>query len=139
MNAFLSAGRRIGQHAFDLVNRSSTRTGLVVALLSSTMVIAAVVSDGAVATNVQLDDASVWVTNESTQRVGRLNVQTNQLDFAIATAGSGDVIQDGRQVYFSSSVGGVQSLDVKTGSPRGDNEIDISKSARPSVRRSSSA
>lgn len=92
------------------VDRRSITTTLVLSLLSSALVFAAVQADGSAATNVRLDDGSVWVTNEARGRVGRLNVRIDELDFSRG-AGAEDVLQDGRAVFFDGSDGSVQQID----------------------------
>ncbi len=106
-------------------NRKSVGTGVAFSVLSTVMVFAAVNADGSSATNVHLDDGTVWVTNSAGQRVGRLNVAIDQIDFAVAASAGGDVIQEARTVLFSAGNGGVDRLDVLTGQPSGDNQIPI--------------
>jgi len=68
--------------------RWSTRSIVSVSVLSlvtASLVVAAVRSDGYHATKVELDDASVWVFNTQTNYVGRLNSQTRELDSAVRT------------------------------------------------------
>jgi len=113
----------LGQ-VIGLMNRRAVASILSVSMVSTLVVVAAVQSDGAKATNVRLDDGSVWVTNE--QRVGRLNVRIRELDFATSAARGGDVVQDGRSVVYSGPAGGVQQLDVFSGASRGSNEAKMS-------------
>ena len=116
---------RIGSRVAGVVGRRQVAAGLAFAVATTAMVVAAVASDGTPATNVNLDDGAVWVTNNQTQRVGRLVIRINQLDLAIASGSGGDVIQDGRSVFFTGLNGGVSRLDVVTGQPSGRNEIPI--------------
>ncbi|MFT3852164.1 MAG: Ig-like domain-containing protein [Ilumatobacteraceae bacterium] len=96
------------------------------ALLSSVVVVAAVKSNGSAATNVRLDDGTVWVTNAGQRLVGRLNLKIDELDFAVLAADNPDVLQDGRNVVFSGRQGGVAGLDVLKGKPTaGRNEIPM--------------
>ena len=115
-----------------LSNRSFASAGAV-SLLSTAIVVAAVQSEGSTATNVRLDDGSVWVTNLDAGRVGRLNIRINELDFAVRASTTGDVLQETvptaqrepeRTVLFVPAEGGVARLDVLTNSVTGgDNEI----------------
>lgn len=107
------------------LNRKTVSTTVSLSLLSTVMVVAAVQSDGSSATNVRLDDGSVWVTNQADQRVGRLNIRIQELDFATSAAAGLDVVQDGRSVFFSGPEGGVQQIEVDTGQKLGSNETLI--------------
>ncbi len=109
------------------IGRRQVTTGLAFALTTSVLVVAAVSADGSSATSVNLDDGAVWVTNNQTQRVGRLVIRIDQLDLAIASGAAGDVLQEGRNVVYSSPQGGVARIDVVTGTPSGRNEIPIAQ------------
>jgi large repetitive protein len=129
--ALISAGLQRVAALFS--NRTFLTTG-VVSVLSTAIVIAAVQSDGTKATNVRLDDGSVWVTNQERGLVGRLNLRIDELDFAVSSAQAADVLQETiglgraqpeRIVLFSGRDGGVQRLEVVTGQSSGKNEIPI--------------
>lgn len=96
-------------------NRRTVATWVSVALLSTVVVVAAVDAEGTKATNVELDDASVWVSNQSTGQVGRLNTRSDELDLAKAAGADADVLQWGRDVVHTSAAGGIDKLDVTTG------------------------
>ena len=125
--------RVIGSGAFGKVaswttgvfGRRQVATGVAFALASTAIVVAAVASDGTPATNVTLDDGAVWVTNNKAQRVGRLVIRINELDFAVASGSGGDVVQEGRSVIYTGLDGGVSRLDVVTGQPSGRNEVPL--------------
>lgn len=98
------------------------------ALVVSTVVVVAVRADGSEATNVQLDDGSVWVTNQDKNLVGRLNLRIDELDLGVRGAEVGlDVLQVGRTVLFSGREGGVQRLDALANQASGSNEIPITQ------------
>ncbi len=108
----------------------------VASLMATAVVVAAVQSDGTEATNVQLNDGSVWVSNGADQRVGRLNLQIRELDFSIYSSAAPDVLQEGRTVILPGREAGLQRLDVLSGSVSGTNERQTSltmpsKSTRP--------
>ena len=109
-----------------LIGKRAVGTTAAVALVSSLLVVAAVRADGVKATNVRLDDGAVWVSNQRAQRVGRLNIRVNELDLAVQSNSTPDVLQDGRTVLFPSSDGGVKRMDVVGGTPAGGkNTIDL--------------
>lgn len=107
------------------INRKNAATGTSAALLSTLVVVAAVQSDGARATNIRLDDGSIWVTNTASQAIGRLNIRVDELDFARIAAPGSDVLQDGRDVVFAGVDAGVQRLDVISGQPSGNNDVAL--------------
>ncbi|MCC6438638.1 MAG: hypothetical protein IT196_26690, partial [Acidimicrobiales bacterium] len=107
------------------INRRSIAVSAALACASTAMVVAAVNAEGTKATNVQLDDGAVWVTNAQSQRVGRLNLRVDELDFAIVASAAPDVRQDGRSVVFSALDGGVARLDVITGEVTGRNAVPV--------------
>lgn len=114
-----------------VVGRRTASATASAALLSSAIVVAAVNSDGTQATNVQLNDGSVWVTNHADRKVGRLNLRIDELDFSIYAGAAPDVLQEDRTVLFSGresaqgEPGGVQRLDVLSGQPSGSNTAPI--------------
>ncbi|MGB8857703.1 MAG: hypothetical protein WCC60_00530, partial [Ilumatobacteraceae bacterium] len=111
--------QRAGRRALALVQQRNVASGVAVALISTMVVVAAVQADGTKATNMQLDDGSVWVSNQNQQLVGRLNVRVDELDLAVAAGASADVLQLGRDVAFTGNVGGVLKMDVINGQPSG--------------------
>ena len=108
------------------LNKRRVATTAIVALLSTSVVIAAVRADGAKATNVQLDDGSVWVTNQALGRVGRLNVRVDELDLEVDAGSQPEVLQEGRNVYFTGAEGGARRIDVVSGQATpSKNKIDL--------------
>jgi large repetitive protein len=99
------------------LGRRAVGTSAIVALVASLLVVLAVRAEGAKATNVRLNDGTVWVANDGLQQLGRLNLEVNELDLFIRSATNPDVIQDGRTVLFTGAAGGVQSVDVVAGAP----------------------
>jgi large repetitive protein len=122
----MPAPRKVLSKGAALIGKRAVGTTAAVALVSSLLVVAAVRADGVKATNVRLDDGAVWVSNQKAQRVGRLNIRVNELDLAVQSNSTPDVIQDGRTVLFPSSDGGVKRMDVVGGTPAGGkNTIDL--------------
>lgn len=116
---------RLARRVTAAVNGRTLATTTVVAVLATVVTVAAVRSDGARATNVQLDDGAVWVTNGDQQRVGRLNVRIDELDLAVQAAPTPEVLQDGRTVLFTSAGKGMKRIEPATGVPSGsDNTIE---------------
>lgn len=107
------------------LNKRTVGTTAVVALLSTAVVVAAVRADGAKATNVQLDDGSVWVSNQAAGRIGRLNVRVDELDLALVAGTTPDVVQEGRNVFFTGDDGGVKRIDVVSGQAAGKNGVNL--------------
>jgi large repetitive protein len=93
--------------AAAVLGRRAVGTTAAVAFVSSLLVVAAVRADGAKATNVSLDDGTVWVSNGLQHRVGRLNIRSNELDLAAQSSNAPDVLQEGRTVLYPSQNGGV--------------------------------
>lgn len=124
----------IGRLGAIMTNRTFVMTG-VLSMLSTAIVVAAVQSDGSTATNVRLDDGSVWVTDLDNGRIGRLNVRIKELDFSYGASSTGDILQETvataqrepeRTVLFVPEGGGVKRFDVLTNNVAGnDNEIPI--------------
>lgn len=111
-----------------VLTRRSVAVTVALSVVATAIVVAAVRADGSEATNVQLDDGSVWVTNQDRNLVGRLNIEIDELDIAVSGAGVGiDVLQAGRTVLYTARDGGVKRLDVLTNQPTGSNEIPISQ------------
>ncbi len=110
-NATAGAGRWVSSR------RRGVGSVVAVVLTTAAVVVAAVRADGTKATNVQLDDGAVWVTNNSAGLVGRLNVRINELDFATPADKLTDVRQDGRSVLYSAQGGGIKKIDVLRGLP----------------------
>lgn len=108
-----------------IVQQRNVAGGIVVALVSTMVVVAAVQADGTKATNVQLDDGAVWVSNQSQQLVGRLNIRVDELDLAVQGGKNADVLQQGRDVVFTGGQGGVQRIDVVFGQPSGKNTVNF--------------
>ncbi|MCS5719892.1 Ig-like domain-containing protein [Herbiconiux sp. CPCC 205763] len=83
---------------------ASLTSGTVVAAL---VAVAAVASTGYTAQKVDLDDATVWVTSDQHQAVGRANPQIGELNTAIRMeSGSLSVSQNGQTVVVSDLGGG---------------------------------
>ncbi|NNC13217.1 tandem-95 repeat protein [Planctomonas sp. JC2975] len=71
--------------------------GVVVVALVATI---AIVSGGFVQQRMVLGDAAVWVTNSTTQMLGRANTQVNALNSAVTAGESVDVAQRGKSVLL---------------------------------------
>jgi hypothetical protein len=98
-----------------LVARPKTVANVVVMSLASTaLVYAAATYDGYKATNVDLDDGTVFVVNEQLGYVGRLNMRAQQFDYRTPVLSEPDVLQDGRDVYVGFETG-MSTVDVETG------------------------
>jgi hypothetical protein len=98
---------RSGVAAWVVSHKSLVATltsGTVVAAL---VAVAAVASTGYTAQKVDLDDATVWVTSDLHQAVGRANPQVGELNTAIRMeSGSLSVSQNGQTVVVSDLGGG---------------------------------
>ncbi|MBK8334829.1 MAG: fibronectin type III domain-containing protein [Acidimicrobiaceae bacterium] len=116
---------RVGRRMLSLVQQRNVASGIAVALVSTMVVVAAVQADGSKATNVQLDDGAVWVTNQNLELVGRLNIRVDELDLARQAGPDADVLQQGRDVTFTGALGGVQKMDVIGGQASGKNTVDF--------------
>jgi hypothetical protein len=79
-------------------NPRTRATNTVFALTSVSLLVAAVLSDGFRATNVDLDDGAVWIVNDEAGWVTKANTQTAETELAIALPGA-DVMQDGDLAY----------------------------------------
>jgi hypothetical protein len=77
--------------------RSRAALGIVVALVLP-LVIAAVRAQGFHASQVNLDDAGVWVTNGDRGLVGRVNTQIGRLEVALSAPGTFEIAQTGDTV-----------------------------------------
>jgi hypothetical protein len=86
----------------------------VASLATVAFIVAATKADGYHATNVDLNDGTVWVSNQATGQVGRLNIRIDELDFGIVNLLNPDVVQDGRDV-FAADDAGLSKIDVATG------------------------
>ncbi len=117
--------KSLGRRSLALAQQRNVASGVAVALLSTMVVVAAVQADGTKATNVQLDDGAVWVSNQNQQLVGRLNVRVDELDLAVQAGANADVLQQGRDVAFTGGLGGVLKMDVVIGQPSGKNIINF--------------
>lgn len=106
-------------------NRRVIGAGVVLAMLTTAVVVAAVQSDGVEATNVRLDDGAVWVTNERTGKVGHLNLRIDELDFSIQTSQDTDVLQDFRNVVTASATGGVVKINPITQLVEGKSSVGL--------------
>jgi hypothetical protein len=100
-----------------LAGRSRTMANVsVLSVASVAIVVAAATSDGYRATNVDLDDGAVWVTDASANKLGRLVIEIDQVDVVRTTNPGPDVIQDGRQVIAGDALG-TQWISVETATP----------------------
>ena len=86
----------------------------VMSIASAAFLVVATNADGYRATNVDLNDGSVWVTNEASGQVGRLNIRIDELDFGLGNMTAPDVVQEGRSVLVGDAAG-VQRVEVDTG------------------------
>lgn len=83
-------------------------SGTAIAALVATM---AVVSGGYPAQKVELNDASVWVSNGSEQVIGRANTQVLELNSVVASESNEvDVVQDGALVLLFDEGGGTAAI-----------------------------
>lgn len=87
----------------------------VVGIASAAFLVVATNADGYKATNIDLNDGSVWVSDTGAGKVGRLNVRIDEMDFERAGLTSPDLIQEGRSVLIGDA-SGVATVDVQTGS-----------------------
>lgn len=100
-----------------LAGRSRTLANVgVLSIASVAIVVAAATSDGYKATNVDLDDGAVWVTDASNNKMGRLVVEIDQVDVVRPTNPGPDVIQDGRRVIAGDALG-TRWIAVETATP----------------------
>jgi hypothetical protein len=91
---------------------TATSASLVVALVATI----AVVSGGYPTQRLDLNDASVWVSNGTDQFIGRINTEVLELDSVIPSGGSDiDVVQHGSTVLlFDRGASTVQIVDAAT-------------------------
>ena len=102
-----------------IVTRKRVETA-VVAVLAVALGVLAVVHRGVPASDVELNDGGIWVTNQSERLVGHLNYESETIDGAIRSASSSfDVTQSGTHVLSRSS-DTVQPVDVASVSFQGE-------------------
>jgi predicted secreted protein len=97
-----------------------TASALSMSMVVAGLVVLAVQADGAPISDIDLNDGSVWVTNEDPryQMLGRLNPQVRQLDLGIqALSGDFDVHQKATSVFLDVRSGGtgLRQVDVAAG------------------------
>ncbi|BDZ63258.1 hypothetical protein GCM10025877_01960 [Agromyces mangrovi Wang et al. 2018] len=93
--------------------RRSTATTVILSVLASGTIGAAVLHRGFPVADVDLTAREVWVTNGEQLLAGRLNRQIEELDGAVNAASNAfDVLQDGDDVFLhDESVGSVERVD----------------------------
>lgn len=79
-------------------NRLNRWAAVAVAAVGAVLVTLAVIDPGIAATDPQLHDGSVYVTNTSEEQVGKFNRQIDELAGSAALGQQGDVLQDGNDV-----------------------------------------
>ncbi|QGH69546.1 Ig-like domain-containing protein [Pseudactinotalea sp. HY158] len=91
---------------------SATVTTLVAALV----LVLSLTYQGVATADVDLHDGGVWVTNDQSVQVGRLNEPVGKLDASLAgTSRSLDVLQQGSDVFLlDRQVGAIQRIDTAT-------------------------
>ncbi|WP_092666734.1 Ig-like domain-containing protein [Agrococcus carbonis] len=92
----------------------------MVTAISVALGILALTYDGFTTTDVELNDGGVWVTKQSSQQLGRINIQAEELDGGlISPTARFDVLQDGDDVLLhneeASAVIVVDPVQVVTG------------------------
>lgn len=88
-----------------------TASGLSLALVVGALVLVALNTDGDPITEVQLNDGSVWVTNDRDGLIGRLNPQIQELDLGLQSPGvSFDIEQRATSLFTDSVVGGAKTI-----------------------------
>lgn len=78
--------------------RSAQWGSIALAVVVAVLVTLAVVDPGLPATDPQLHDGSVYVTNQSDERLGKFNRQVDEFSGSAALGRSADVVQDGNDV-----------------------------------------
>ncbi|WP_353810205.1 Ig-like domain-containing protein [Agromyces sp. SYSU T00194] len=93
--------------------RRGTATTVILSVLASGTLGAAVLHRGFPVADVDLTAREVWVTNGEQLLAGRLNRQIEELDGAVNAASNAfDVLQDGEDVFlYDESVGAVERVD----------------------------
>ncbi|HRE02160.1 MAG TPA: hypothetical protein PLV68_12730, partial [Ilumatobacteraceae bacterium] len=86
----------------------------VLGVASAAFIVVATNADGYKATNIDVNDGSVWVSDTGRGRVGRLNVVIDEMDFDVTTSPGPDVLQVGRSIVAVDS-GGAATIDPITG------------------------
>ena len=102
-----------------IITRKRAETA-VVALLAVTLGVLAFIHRGVPASDVELNDGGIWVTNQNERLVGHLNYESQTIDGAIRSAASAfDVTQNASHVLVRSS-DSVQPVDVASVSFQGE-------------------
>lgn len=86
------------KHAALNKRRVNRWAAIAVAAVGAVLVALAVIDPGIAATDPQLHDGSVYVTNTSAEQVGKFNRQIDELAGSAALGRQGDVVQDGNDV-----------------------------------------
>jgi len=94
--------------------RPRVGTAVALSVLSASVIVAAVRSDGYHATNVDLNDGVVWVYNETRGWVSRVNTQTAEAESGFSVDGLLDLEQDDSTIYALTSAG-LARFDPATG------------------------
>ena len=102
-----------------IITRKRAETA-VVALLAVTLGVLAFIHRGVPASDVELNDGGIWVTNQNERLVGHLNYESQTIDGAIRSAAAAfDVTQNASHVLVRSS-DSVQPVDVASVSFQGE-------------------
>lgn len=92
-------------------HRKSTAAGALITAVSVALGIVAFTHEGFTTTDVDLNDGGVWVTKQSSQQLGRINVQAEELDAGlISPTATFDVLQDGDDVILHNQEASVALL-----------------------------
>ena len=94
--------------------RPRVGTTVAMSVMSASLFVAAVRSDGYHATNVDLNDGVVWVHNQDRGGVTRVNTQTAEAESGFAVDALADLQQDDTTVY-ALTAGGLARFDPATG------------------------
>lgn len=88
-----------------------TASGVSLAVAVGALVAVAINSDGDPITEVELNDGSVWVTNDRDGLIGRLNPQIQELDLGLQSPGvSFDIDQQATSLFTDSVVGAEKTI-----------------------------
>ncbi|MFT4287311.1 Ig-like domain-containing protein [Nocardioides sp.] len=107
-------------------------SGVSLAVAVSALVVLATRAEGTPISDVDLNDGSVWVTNQDPSRnlLGRLNAQIRQLDLAIQSdSGDFDVYQDGATVFLAVRSGGASLRRIDVAAGRANDPIELPATA----------
>ena len=113
-------------------HRSVIASWVALSIAAGSLVAYAVTADGQKTHRTELNDAGVWVTNQSQGLLGRQNTSIDQLDANVPAALNGDidVLQDGEAIISVDDVNGVVTpVDPSLGTAPQDDQVSIAGSA----------